>query len=121
MGTVRYGWPYRETGGTSLTMELGSLHLNERTRKAGRPSVQTSCRINHGGRAEFTRGIARPVSSPDTVCDGLRLPFGAIRTPVVSHDLSVVSALCDRVVVLYAGAVVEEAPATELYRRPKHP
>ena len=39
----------------------------------------------------------------------------------VSHDLSVVSSLCDRVVVLYAGEVVEEAPATELYRRPKHP
>ncbi len=39
----------------------------------------------------------------------------------VSHDLSVVSSLCDRVVVLYAGAVVEEAPAIEVYRRPKHP
>ncbi|MFN2323526.1 MAG: dipeptide ABC transporter ATP-binding protein [Trueperaceae bacterium] len=39
----------------------------------------------------------------------------------VSHDLSVVSSLCDRVVVLYAGEVVEEAPAVELYRRPKHP
>jgi peptide/nickel transport system ATP-binding protein len=39
----------------------------------------------------------------------------------VSHDLSVVSSLCDRVVVLYAGEVVEEALATEVYRRPKHP
>jgi len=39
----------------------------------------------------------------------------------VSHDLSVVSSLCDRVVVLYAGEIVEEAKSTSLYRTPRHP
>jgi peptide/nickel transport system ATP-binding protein len=39
----------------------------------------------------------------------------------VSHDLSVVSSLCDRVIVMYAGEIVEEAPSVRLYRRPRHP
>ncbi|MDR9390443.1 MAG: ABC transporter ATP-binding protein [Trueperaceae bacterium] len=39
----------------------------------------------------------------------------------VSHDLSVVSSSCDRVVVLYAGEIVEEADSVTLYRAPKHP
>ncbi len=39
----------------------------------------------------------------------------------VSHDLSVVSSSCDRVVVLYAGEIVEEADSVQLYRAPKHP
>ena len=39
----------------------------------------------------------------------------------VSHDLSVVSSLCDRVVVMYAGEIVEEAAAERLYRSPRHP
>jgi len=39
----------------------------------------------------------------------------------VSHDLSVVSSLCDRVVVMYAGEIIEQAPSERLYRRPLHP
>lgn len=40
---------------------------------------------------------------------------------LVSHDLRVVSAIADRVVVMYAGQVVEYAPASELFERPEHP
>src|SRR5690606_13144848 len=39
----------------------------------------------------------------------------------ITHDLGVISELCDRVIVLYAGRVVEEAPTRALMERPLHP
>jgi oligopeptide/dipeptide ABC transporter ATP-binding protein len=39
----------------------------------------------------------------------------------VSHDLSVVQYLCDRVAVMYLGRVVESAPTQELFANPRHP
>jgi oligopeptide/dipeptide ABC transporter ATP-binding protein len=39
----------------------------------------------------------------------------------ISHDLGVVAEIADRVVVLYAGQVVEEAMVDDLYRDPAHP
>ncbi len=39
----------------------------------------------------------------------------------VTHDLGVVQELCDRVVVMYAGQVVETAPVTDVFSRPQHP
>ena len=39
----------------------------------------------------------------------------------VTHDLGVVAELCDRVVVMYAGQVVETAPTAALFRSPCHP
>jgi peptide/nickel transport system ATP-binding protein/oligopeptide transport system ATP-binding protein len=40
---------------------------------------------------------------------------------LVSHDLSVVAQVCDRVAVMYAGQVVELATVDEVLRAPKHP
>lgn len=40
---------------------------------------------------------------------------------LVTHDLGVVASVADRVAVVYGGMIVEEAPARELYRRPRHP
>lgn len=39
----------------------------------------------------------------------------------ISHDLDVVEYLCDRVVVLYLGRVMEIAPTSTLYAKPMHP
>ncbi len=39
----------------------------------------------------------------------------------VTHDLGVVADLCSRVIVMYAGQVVEEAPVEELFASPRHP
>ena len=39
----------------------------------------------------------------------------------ITHDLGVVAELCDRVMVMYAGQVVEEATVEELFLRPRHP
>ncbi|WP_312469648.1 ABC transporter ATP-binding protein [Neobacillus sp.] len=40
---------------------------------------------------------------------------------LITHDLGVVAEMCDRVVVMYAGRVVEEADVFELFESPKHP
>ena len=40
---------------------------------------------------------------------------------LISHDLGVIGALCRRIVVMYAGTVVEDAAATTLFDRPSHP
>ncbi|MBR0669651.1 ABC transporter ATP-binding protein [Neoroseomonas soli] len=39
----------------------------------------------------------------------------------ISHDLHVVRHLCDRVVVMYLGRVMEEGPARDIFRAPAHP
>jgi oligopeptide/dipeptide ABC transporter ATP-binding protein len=40
---------------------------------------------------------------------------------LVSHDLGIISQMCHRVLVMYAGRVVEEAPVATLFRSPTHP
>ena len=50
----------------------------------------------------------------------LRERFG-LTMLFISHDLDVVEYLCDRIVVLYLGKIMEVAPAGELVRAPQHP
>lgn len=40
---------------------------------------------------------------------------------LITHDLGVVAEMCDRVDVMYAGRIVEEADVVDLFRSPKHP
>jgi oligopeptide transport system ATP-binding protein len=39
----------------------------------------------------------------------------------ITHDLAVIAGLADRVIVMYGGQVVEEAPVADLYADPMHP
>jgi oligopeptide transport system ATP-binding protein len=39
----------------------------------------------------------------------------------ITHDLGVVAGLADRIIVMYAGTIVETAPVDELYTNPRHP
>lgn len=39
----------------------------------------------------------------------------------ITHDLSLIAGLAERVLVMYGGAIVEEAPVEELYDHPRHP
>ncbi|MGG1663662.1 ABC transporter ATP-binding protein [Brevibacillus sp. NRS-1366] len=40
---------------------------------------------------------------------------------LITHDLGVVAEVCDRVIVMYAGQIVEEAPVLTLFETPRHP
>lgn len=40
---------------------------------------------------------------------------------LITHDLGVVAEMCSRVIVMYAGKIVEEAPVKELFASPAHP
>jgi oligopeptide transport system ATP-binding protein len=50
----------------------------------------------------------------------VRREFGAA-IALISHDLAVIASLADRIYVMYAGSVVEEAETEELFRHPRHP
>ncbi len=47
-----------------------------------------------------------------------RLGFSVV---FITHDLSLLLEMADRIAVMYAGRIVELSPAPELYRRPRHP
>jgi oligopeptide/dipeptide ABC transporter ATP-binding protein len=40
---------------------------------------------------------------------------------LITHDLGIVAEMCEEVFVMYAGRIVERAPAAQLFRSPRHP
>ncbi len=50
----------------------------------------------------------------------LRERFGTA-VLLITHDLGIVAGMADRVVVMYAGRVVEQGPCDDMFRRPAHP
>jgi oligopeptide/dipeptide ABC transporter ATP-binding protein len=40
---------------------------------------------------------------------------------IITHDLGVIRRVCDRIVVMYAGRIVEDGPIDEVFRGPRHP
>ena len=57
------------------------------------------------------------------ILEELRDLIDAFDTSVllITHDLAVVAETCDRVNVMYAGEIIERAPADELFANPQHP
>jgi len=52
--------------------------------------------------------------------DGLKRHTGTSLV-LITHDLGVVAGLCDRVLIMYAGRIVELGPVREIFRSPAHP
>ncbi|MDH6198576.1 oligopeptide transport system ATP-binding protein [Mycobacterium frederiksbergense] len=52
--------------------------------------------------------------------DTLRSETG-VGIMVITHDLGVLSSVADDLAVFYAGRIIEQAPAAEVFRRPTHP
>ena len=52
--------------------------------------------------------------------DGLRSESG-MAVLLVSHDLAVIAGHCDRVIVMYAGVIMESGPVEAVLRRPRNP
>jgi peptide/nickel transport system ATP-binding protein len=50
----------------------------------------------------------------------LRVEFGSA-VVMITHDLGVVAELCDEVIVMYAGRVVERGTVFDIFERPQHP
>jgi len=63
------------------------------------------------------------VTTEATILDLIRDLIKSRNTAVlyVTHNLGVVAQLCDRVAVLYAGELVEDAAVADLFRQPLHP
>ena len=72
--------------------------------------------------------LDEPVSALDVsvqaqvlnILDGLKTRFG-LTYVFISHDLSVVESVSDRVAVMYFGRVAEIGPAREIFAAPRHP
>ncbi len=127
----------------------GDTSRAEQREQAGQVLAQVGLRANDLGKYphEFSGGqrqriaIARalitrprlivadePVSALDVsvqaqvlnLMQDLQQEFG-ITYMLISHDLAVVNHLCDEVVVLYQGRIVERGSPTELFRNAQHP
>ena len=66
---------------------------------------------------------ALDVTVQDQVLDLMRRLKREIGMAIIwiSHDLGTVAGLADRVLIMYAGRIMEEAPVGDLYRSPRHP
>ncbi|MBY0260883.1 MAG: ABC transporter ATP-binding protein, partial [Phycisphaerales bacterium] len=52
--------------------------------------------------------------------DGLRRKLNTAIV-IITHNLGVVAQVCDRVMVMYAGRVIETGPVIDIFHRPRHP
>src|SRR5262249_9753078 len=50
----------------------------------------------------------------------IRSKFG-LSILLITHDMGVAAEICDRIYVMYAGKIVEEASVFQIFKSPKHP
>ena len=100
------GYPHELSGGQRQRVMIAmALACDPRLIIADEPTTALDVMIQ----AQILRLIEQLVSDQD---------LGLI---MISHDLAVLSDTCDRLSVMYAGRVVEEGPAKQVYEGARHP
>ena len=99
-------YPHQFSGGMAQRVMIGMG-------VAGRPSLLIA--------DEPTTAL--DVSVQAQILDLLRAIRTELRTAIIfiTHDLAITAQLCDRIVVMYAGQVVETSVTRDLFRAPRHP
>ena len=131
---VHRGLSWGEAGAQALDL-LERMHIPDAERRAGEYPHQLSGGMRQ--RVMIAMALAcRPAvllaDEPTTALDvtiqaqildlllDLRREL-ATAIVLITHDLGVIAETADRVVVMYAGRKVEEAPVVDLFARPQHP
>jgi oligopeptide/dipeptide ABC transporter ATP-binding protein len=98
-------WPHELSGGMAQRVLIAMALINEpQLVIADEPTTGLDVTVQ----AQILDLIAR-----------LRRELG-MAVLLITHDLGVVAEFCDRVAVMYAGRIVEEAPAAALFAAPGH-
>ena len=101
-----YAYPHQFSGGMRQRIMIAmALAANPRLLLADEPTTALDVVVQ--------AGILRLI-------DGLRRSR-KMSLLFVSHDLAVVSRMCDRIAVMYAGSIVEEGPTVQVLHRPRMP
>ena len=80
----------------------------------GTPGADHRRRADHRARRHRAAAGPRPARRRSATADDVALLL-------ISHDVTVVGEVCDRVLVMYAGRIVEDLPAAELATAARHP
>ena len=106
----------RERGSTQYPHQFsGGMRQRDRHRHGAAGRTRTCYRRRADDRARrHDRGADRPSAARAAAGAGGSILF-------VSHNLGLIAELCDEVVVMYAGEVVERGTVHDIFHRPGHP
>ena len=103
---VAASYPHELSGGMQQRVMIASVLIRRpRLIVADEPTTALDATVQH----QILKSLA-----------ALRAELGAALV-LISHDLAVVSEICDRVYVMYGGQIVEQGTTDRLFKDPKHP